>query len=341
MYTKRHYGYWTTIKWSRKGFFFGLATGLIALGIYALIGSGCFFVPWQPVLLVGTALAFYLGFKNNASYDRLWEARKIWGAIVNNSRSFAAALFGFVQPIESDQHNWDDPEVQDVRRRLIFRHLAWLTALRYQLRTPRVWEHTNEAEHLNNYFPDLKMPERSYPQEDIFRQYLSETDIAQLDGKSNKAAQLLRLQALDLQNLRMAGLIDAYQHVELQKLVSAMYDEQGKSERIKNFPFPRQYATIPLLFIKLISLLLPFALIREFEAIGPYYVWLAVPFNGIVTWVFILMEMIGDYSENPFEGTYNDVPISAISRGIEIDLLEMLGEPNVPEPLKPVDGMLM
>lgn len=340
MYTERRYGYWTTIKWSKKGFFFGIATALIALAVYALIGSGCFFVPWQPVLLVGTALAFYLGFKNNASYDRLWEARKIWGAIVNGSRSFAAALFGFVNNTH-DEFDTDEAALHNIRRRLIFRHLAWLTCLRYQLRTPRKWEHTEEAEQFNNYFPDLKTPERHEPQDTVLRQYLSDDDLAQLEGKSNKATQLLRLQALDLQSLREQRLIDAYQHVELQKFVSAMYDEQGKSERIKNFPFPRQYATVPLLLVKLMSLILPFALIREFETMGPYHVWLAIPFNGIITWVFILMEMIGDYSENPFEGTYNDVPISAISRGIEIDLKEMLGEPDVPEPMQPVNGMLL
>jgi putative membrane protein len=151
----------------------------------------------------------------------------------------------------------------------------------------------------------------------------------------------LSLQTLDLQRLRQQGLIDDFRHIELQKFVSAMYDEQGKSERIKNFPFPRQYATIPLLFIKLVSVLLPFALIREFDTIGPHHIWLALPFNAIVTWVFILMEMIGDYSENPFEGTYNDVPISAISRGIEIDLKEILHEQEIPAPHQPVNGMLM
>ncbi|MBK9338019.1 MAG: hypothetical protein IPM98_16330 [Lewinellaceae bacterium] len=313
---------------------------MIALGVYALIGVGCFFVPWQPVLLVGTALAFYLGFKNNASYDRLWEARKIWGAMVNGSRSFAASVLGYVSNLHAEER-LDDAALHAIKRRLIFRHLAWLTCLRYQMRTPRVWEHVEEAEHFNNLFPDLKTPERTEAIDDVLRQYLAADELAQLDGKSNKAVHLLILQTLDLQRLRQQGLIDDFRHIDLQKFVSAMYDEQGKSERIKNFPFPRQYATIPLLFIKLVSVLLPFALIREFDAIGPHHVWLALPFNAIVTWVFILMEMIGDYSENPFEGTYNDVPISAISRGIEIDLKEMLGEQEIPAPRQPVNGMLL
>lgn len=341
MYTERRYGYWTTINWSRKGFFFGLATGAIALVCYLIIGSKCFFVPWQPVLLVGTALAFYLGFKNNASYDRLWEARKIWGAIINNSRSFAAAVTGFVSNLHAPDNRVGEKELHAIKRRLIFRHLAWLTCLRYQLRTPRKWEHTEESERFNIYFPNLKTPEKHINIEEVLREFLSPEEMSALEGKTNKATQVLGFQAMDLQYLRERGLIDDFRHMELQKFVSMMYDEQGKSERIKNFPFPRQYATIPLLLIKFMSVLLPFALVAEFEKAGPFYVWMAVPFNGIVTWVFILMEMIGDYSENPFEGTYNDVPISNISRTIEIDLKEMLGEKDIPAPTQPVDGMLM
>ena len=340
MYTERRYGYWTTINWSRKGFIFGLFTSLVAMSCYFIIGAQCFFVPWQPVLLVGTALAFYLGFKNNASYDRLWEARKIWGAIINNSRSFAAMTLGFVSNLHAGEPA-GEAELHATKRRLIFRHLAWLTCLRYQLRTPRKWEHTEETERFNQYFPGLNTPELHVKIEEVLPEFLSADELAQLEGKANKATQVLALQSLDLQRLRERGLIDDFRHMELQKSLSSLYDEQGKSERIKNFPFPRQYATVPLLLIKLMSFLLPFALIEEFEKVGPHFVWMAIPFNAVITWVFILMEMIGDYSENPFEGTYNDVPISNISRTIEIDLKEMLREAVVPEPTKPVSGMLM
>jgi putative membrane protein len=177
--------------------------------------------------------------------------------------------------------------------------------------------------------------------DEVLQEFLSPEEMARLEGKSNKATQVLALQALDLQHLRERGLIDDFRHMELQKMLSGLFDEQGKSERIKNFPFPRQYASIPLLLVKLMSILLPFALVAEFEKAGPHYVWMAIPFNGVVTWVFVLMEMIGDYSENPFEGTYNDVPISSISRTIEIDLKEMLGEKDIPPALQAVDGMLM
>jgi len=338
MYTERRYGYWTTIKWSRKGLYFGLITGLVAVALYEVACLKWLAVPWQPVALIGTALAFYLGFKNNASYDRLWEARKIWGAILNGSRSFGAAVLGYVSNLHATD-KISTADLQKIHTSLLYRHLAWITCLRYQLRTPRIWEHSNEL--LHEVYPEVKTPEYTVKLEEVLQQFISTDEIAALSGKSNRATQILALQSQELKRLRELGLIDDFRHMELQKFISSMYDEQGKSERIKNFPFPRQYATIPLLLIKITSILVPFALLDEFEKMGPNHVWLAVPFTAVVTWVFILMEMIGDYSENPFEGTYNDVPISAISRTIEIDLKEMLVETDIPAPLQPVSGMLM
>ena len=66
------------------------------------------------------------------------------------------------------------------------------------------------------------------------------------------------------------------------------------------------------------------------------FVWLTIPFTILVSWVFILMEMIGEYSENPFEGLYNDVPITSLSRSIEIDIRQMLDETDLPDKIEPV-----
>jgi len=85
-------------------------------------------------------------------------------------------------------------------------------------------------------------------------------------------------------------------------------------------------------------------MLNIFKGIDPSEVsWLTIPFTMLVSWVFILMEMIGDYSENPFEGLYNDVPITSMARGIEIDIREMLDETDLPEPTKPVwdDSLLL
>jgi putative membrane protein len=126
------------------------------------------------------------------------------------------------------------------------------------------------------------------------------------------------------------------QHIELQRLITELYGEQGRTERIKNSPLPRQYSTSSAIFIVIFTLLLPFGMLNEFQKLGDGMVWMLIPFNLIVSWVFSLMEYTGDYSENPFEGLINDVPIQTIVRNIEIDLRDMLGEEKLPEKVQPI-----
>ena len=125
--------------------------------------------------------------------------------------------------------------------------------------------------------------------------------------------------------------------LKLEEILEELFNLQGKSERIKNFPYPRQYATLSYAFVWIFILLIPFGLVSEFELIGnsirqefdllgQYFIWLAIPFCAIVSWTFHIMKRIGIVGENPFEGSANDVPISTISRGIEIDLRQLLDE---------------
>jgi len=288
--------------------------------------------------LIGTALAFYIGFKNNASYDRTWEARKIWGAIVNDSRSFTAMILSYI----SNLHNPDplsDQELQAVKRSVIYRHLAWLAALRYQLHQHREWEHDNTA--FRDYYKMNNMPRTPEELDKALAALMSPEELQAVKGASNKATQIMRLQSDALALLRRRKLIDDFRQMELQRLIAAFYDSQGASERIKNFPFPRQYASTGINLIKLFMIVLPFGLLRSFDDMGKYMVWLTVPFSAMVNWVFVLMEMIGDYSENPFEGSFNDIPIVSISRGIEIDLREMMGETDIPKPIAAMEGFLI
>jgi putative membrane protein len=137
--------------------------------------------------------------------------------------------------------------------------------------------------------------------------------------------------------LRQAGIIEHFRHLEMHQMVTEFFALQGKSERIKNFPFPRQYATINYFFVILFIILLPFGMLDMFTNLkADYWIWLSIPFSVVCSWVFWMMEIIGDYSENPFEGLYNDVPISALARSIEIDIREMLDEKDLPTPIEPI-----
>ncbi len=332
MYTRRRYGFWMTFNWSKWPFIYGIIYATVLTIIFEYLFHRLNFdisVNWQPISVLGIAVAFYLGFKNNASYDRTWEARKIWGSIVNNSRSFGTAVCSFIQGPQSDT----------IKRELIFRHIAWLTSLRYQLRLTREWEHTEDRVK-GKYIPDIS--EGYFDQlEAEVKGLISHEEFAVYEGKTNMAAQLLNTQSIRLQELRDTGYFEDFRHMELYALIKGFYDNQGASERIKNFPFPRQYASVALWMTLIFCTLIPFGLLNVFHNQESHTVWLTIPFTALLIWVFYLMEMIGDFSENPFEGTYNDVPITTIARGIEIDLKEMINEKDIPKPMTAENGFLM
>ena len=120
-----------------------------------------------------------------------------------------------------------------------------------------------------------------------------------------------------------------------------MFDHQGKAERIKNFPYPRQFATLNRVFVWMFILAVPVALAAEFLKTAPEWIWLTTPLAAGVAWIFHTMDKIGSVSENPFEGGPNDIPMTAMARGIEIDLLEILGESELPKPHGAVGNILM
>jgi putative membrane protein len=128
--------------------------------------------------------------------------------------------------------------------------------------------------------------------------------------------------------------------MELEKMLIDFYAQQGGSERIKNFPYPRQYATLNLWFVKIFVLLIPLGMLQEFGKLGNNMIWLTIPFAALSGWIFTTLEKIGESSENPFEGSANDVPITQMSRNIEIDMLEMLQVSHQLEPLKPSNFIL-
>lgn len=328
MFIKRNYGFWMTFNWSKTPFIYGFLYAAVITAVHYFLKFDIA-LPWQPISIIGIAVAFYLGFKNNSSYDRTWEARKIWGSIVNNSRAFAAAVKAFVQGSEATAFH----------KELVYRHIAWLTALRYQLRLSREWEHTEDRVK-GLYIPTI-CEEYFHRMDDELMNFIPEAEFQYYKTKTNAATQLLAKQSLRLQELRDAGYFDDFRHMQLQGLITNFYEDQGKSERIKNFPFPRQYASVALWLSMVFAVLLPFGMLDTFSKMGGWWLWITVPMSALTTWVFFLMEKIGDYSENPFEGTYNDVPISSIARGIEIDIREMIDDTDIPEAIKAENGFLM
>lgn len=293
----------------------------------------------MPIALIGTAVAFLIGFKNNASYDRAWEARKIWGGIVNFSRTWTIMVKDYISDVYAKQPV-EEEELKRIHHVLVKRHIAWMTALRHQLREPRGWEAMHRSYNIEYRNSRYKVDEYENDLADALRPYLSPDEYQRILKKGNKAANLIGMQSAHLRQLHREGLLDDFRHMEMLNVLKEHYNLEGASERIKNFPYPRQFSTMNHWYIRIFSLLIPFGMLAEFEKIGPDFVWLTIPFATLVSWVFTTMEKIGEASENPFEGSANDTPITAMSKGIEIDMLEIIDQEHDLKPIKDLNGIL-
>lgn len=335
MYTGKSYKVAEFLFWTRGSIYWLLLLSTIPTILYEVFDVKWLSVPWPVVALLGTATAFVVGFKNLQTYNRTWEARQIWGAAISSSRSWAMMCRDFI----------DDSKIA---REMIYRHFAWLTALRYQLRSERSWETTNKA-YNQEYRQLYTIPEKETPLENELIKYVTKNELENILSKNNSGLQLLSLQGDALKKMNTDGLLDNSRFMNMHTALREFSDHQGKSERIKNFPYPRQYATVNALFVKLFCILLPFALFGEFNnlnhnisgALKGYMVWFVIPFSVLISWVYTSLDQVGESTENPFEGSANDIPISQMSRTVEIDIREMLGETDLPPALLPRNNVIL
>ena len=335
MHTGKRYTPFEFAKWTKRDTLLMLLIATVPTILY-VIGWKFIGLPWQPVAILGTAVAFIVGFKNNASYNRIWEARQIYGAIINDSRSFAYSVRDTLGGKESS-----------VVKRIFYRHFAWLTALRFQLREPRSWENMNQRSNSAYRKSRYEIPELNSTLEEELKQYLSEEELEYILSKKNKATQLTALQSEEFGELKKAGDINDFQWTLLQQSIIKFTDDQGKAERIKNFPYPRNFASIATYLLFIFVILAPFGLVKEMDKLGEgtflqgYTVWFNIPFSAIIAWAFHTLDTVGESSVNPFEGSANDIPITQISRTIEIDMRDMLDEKDLPQPITPKNNIVL
>lgn len=327
MHAGRQYSLREFLNWTLNEIYKLFLIAAIPTVLFQLFDWHWLAIPWVPIAMIGTAAAFIAGFRNTQTYSRVWEARQIYGSIVNQSRAWGIMVKDFVKDETAHQP-------------LIYRHIAWLTALRFQLRETRIWENTQKRYNIE-YKRFYVVPEWQSKLEDELKPYITEKEADYVLQKKNRATHLIKLQSSHLKTLQANGQLDTLYHIEMENMLVNLYEQQGKCERIKNFPYPRQFSSINLFFIRLFTFVVPFGLLNEFQKLGDIYVWLNIPFSLIVTWVFMSLERVGEATENPFEGGANDVPITALSRTIEIDLREMLDETTLPPAITPVNNILM
>lgn len=199
---------------------------IIGLLVNYLTGQFKYLIPEMPIAIpafIGTAISVILSFKINQSYDRWWEARKIWGSIVNDSRSLILQLQSFVAK-----------EKQDQIKEIAYRHIAWCFSLGQSLRGLDATENLNK--------------------------YISETDIDKISKHNNKPLALLQLNALQITELRENKNLELFSHVQINNTMVSFSNWMGMAERIKSTVFPKTYRLFLHFFIYIFVVTLAIAL---------------------------------------------------------------------------------
>ena len=191
-------------------------------------------LPALPLGLMGSALALFLGFRNNNAYNRWWEARTLWGAMVNTSRSYGREVYHLIDKCqESDR----------LRSDLVRRQIAYVHALRCHL--------------------------RRQPNTEEIRDFLSDDELQALRGVANAPNAILNETAALLSMARRQGWIDSIRATQIESSLVEMSNAQGGMERIKNTPLPREYDYYPTLFVHIFCILLPIGLVDSLTIYTP------------------------------------------------------------------------
>jgi ion channel-forming bestrophin family protein len=292
----------------------GLTSALLSLLGWDLLIVFCYKVlhwrwtgsAYMPIGSFGAVLGIIVGFRNASAYARWWEARTLWGAIVNRSRTLARQVMTTMSP-EKSVAPAEQAEIAETQRELVLHQVAYVHALRQQLRGLAP---VSTVAHL-------------VPKEDP----------ALLSGEKNLALTLQTRMSALLVAARRRGWLDEWQWQAIDNSMSALMDAQGGAERIKNTPMPKQFDFFPRFFVQIYCLMLPIGMV---ENLG----WYTPLGSALVGFLFLALEKIGRDLEDPFENKIHDVPMTAIATTIEINLRQLLGETELPPPVQPIGGIL-
>lgn len=311
MITRRHLRLDTAIRYSWKNILYSLICSLLVWFLHVHLGWVKLFVPVAVVAILGTALAIILGFRNSSAYERWWEARKIWGGIVNESRTFTRQVLTIVDP-----KNVPD-DLRENCTRIVRGQIAWVHALRLQLRG----------------FTDRPTWEREVAV------HMRKEDFDEIMPATNRVTQIGMLQGYAIKELNAHETMDTFSYIQMDDTLTRITTLQGQAERIKSTPLPRPYDYYTMAFLNVFIFFFPFAFMQDFMSISAPL--LIVPVTIIVGWIFYQIYVFGLVMSSPFENWKTDIALNAISTVIEVDLKETIGDENIPELLTPSNGALM
>lgn len=263
-----------------------------------------------PFTLIGVPLGIFLGFRNNTAYDRFWEGRKLWGSLVNTTRSFTRQVLCQIGPKPGDPPlaREVEQELANLHRELVHGTVGYVHALRHHLRD-------------TDPFSDL-------------HGILPRAEVEQLGRELNRPIAILHKLGLRVRHAWLRGWIHDQHVPAFEGTLAALTDIQGGCERIKNTPIPASYTVLIHRIVAFYSFALPFGIV---DSAGP---WTPVVVLLIAHALFGL-DAIGDEIENPFGFDENDLPLATLSRMIEVDLRQRLGEPSLPPLMLPRDGVAL
>lgn len=261
-----------------------------------------------PFSLIGLALAIFIGFRNTASYDRYWEGRKLWGQLILLSRSLTREILTFLSAEGEDEAAMPPFRQGDRRVRMVYRLIAFAHALRHHLRD-------------------------SQPENGL-RKYLPAAEAEELAAFHHKPLYLLQRMGFDLKKAVARREVQEYFAAAIDANLSQLTGVLTGCERIKNTPIPFTYNLLLHRTAYLYCFLLPFGLVDSIGFMTPFVV-------GIVSFTFFGLDALGDEIEEPFGVLPNDLALCAMCRTIERDLLAVLGESDLPEPLAPTNYRIL
>jgi len=249
-----------------------------------------------PFTILGLALSIFLGFRNSAAYDRYWEGRRLWGELLVSCRIFSRQVATLIAPGQSRE------ELNGLRRRMVYKAAAFAHALRHHLR-------------------------ETAPENDL-RPFLSHEDLQAVLNSVNPPHAIVRSLSRDLEQCLSHTLIQPPLAASLDSTMASLDRVLAGCERIRSTPIPFSYTLLLHRTAYLYCFLLPFGLVDTVGLATPLVV-------GLVSYTFFGLDALGDEIEEPFGTQPNDLPLAALSRTVEINLRESLGDVDLPHPLAP------
>lgn len=256
--------------------------------------------------LLVTSLSIFLVFRVNESFGRWWEARQLWGNLVNASRSFARQATTLIEGGESEGER-----VRTLHRDLVYRQIAFANALRLSLRQQDDWQQ--------------------------IEQLLHHEEFSQLAHAVNKPTFLLQRQGEQLASAAADGLLSELGRNQFDRTLLELHNVQGSCERIKTTPFPEKIAYYSRVIAWVMAITGAIAIMdtdNHFDLVD----MIVVP---VLMFSFVLIERLGAELRNPFDNAPADVPMTALCRTIERDLRQVLGEEEIPPMPEAENGVLM